>query len=122
LAEVNMTPLIDVSLVLVVILMLATPLAFESSLGLQQAATAESVEAAAEPVSVAVLSDSEVAVNDEVISVSELAGKLKPLLAAASHPAVAVRCADTVRHGTFVQVLDIARLSGALGIAITENR
>ncbi len=33
-----MTPLIDVSLVLVVILLLATPLAFESSIAIKQAA------------------------------------------------------------------------------------
>jgi len=37
-AEVNMTPLIDISLVLVVILLLATPLAFESSIGLKKTA------------------------------------------------------------------------------------
>ena len=33
--EINMTPLIDVSLVLVVMLLLATPLALESSLGVR---------------------------------------------------------------------------------------
>ena len=38
LAEVNMAPLIDVSLVLVVILLLATPLAFESSFGVRKTA------------------------------------------------------------------------------------
>ena len=37
-SEVNMTPLIDVSLVLVVILLLATPLAFESSFGVRKSA------------------------------------------------------------------------------------
>ena len=36
-SDVNMTPLIDVSLVLVVILLLATPLAFESSFGVRKA-------------------------------------------------------------------------------------
>src|SRR5258705_8943271 len=36
--EPNMTPLIDVSLVLVVILMVATPLAFQSSIAVRNAA------------------------------------------------------------------------------------
>ena len=35
--EINMTPLIDVSLVLVVMLLLATPLAFESSIAIKKA-------------------------------------------------------------------------------------
>jgi biopolymer transport protein ExbD len=38
--DVNMTPLIDVSLVLVVMLLLATPLAFESSIDVKNAAQA----------------------------------------------------------------------------------
>ena len=37
--DVNLTPLIDVALVLVVILLLATPLAFESSILVRNTAT-----------------------------------------------------------------------------------
>ncbi len=125
LAEVNMTPLIDVSLVLVVILLLATPLAFESSLGLGRTATAvvdAGEEAIPSSVSLNILSNTEVAVNDVVVKVEDLPMALPPLLAAAANREVAVQCAGAVSHGTFVQVLDITKLSGAQGIAIAETR
>ena len=123
LSEVNMTPLIDVSLVLVVILLLATPLAFESSLGVRRTATSASSaseDAVAPQVRLAILSDSKVTLNDAVISVQDLPQTLALLLSAGNRRNVAVACADQVSHGTFVQVLDIAKLSGAMGIAVTE--
>ncbi len=124
LADVNMTPLIDVSLVLVIILLLATPLAFESSLALRQTATAmanTSEEAVVAQVSLDILSDSEVRVNEDVVQVQNLPETIAPLLAMAASKEVAVRCADQVSHGTFVQVLDIAKLSGAMGVAVARN-
>lgn len=124
LAEVNMTPLIDVSLVLVIILLLATPLAFEASFALRQEANADTnvgEEAVVAKVSLDILSDSEVMVNDTVVSVQALPAAIAPLIAMAQNKEVAVRCADEVSHGTFVQVLDITKLSGAMGIAVAGN-
>ena len=124
LAEVNMTPLIDVSLVLVIILLLATPLAFEASFELGRTSTArtEVSEAGLVPrVEVGILSDAEVRVNDLVVPVADLPATIAPLIALATDKQVAVRCADGVSHGTFVQVRDITKLSGAMGIAVARN-
>jgi len=124
LAEVNMTPLIDVSLVLVVILMLATPLAFESSFGLQHASgatAAEAPEGGQAPVVLRLLSDTSIQVDQQKIALKNLAGTLAPLFAAEPRPSVVVHCADAVRHGVFVQVLDVAKLSGAMEIAMAGN-
>lgn len=123
LAEVNMTPLIDVSLVLVVILLLATPLAFESNFGVHRTATAATdagESAVTAPISLDILSNSQVALNNTVVAVQNLPQALAPVLAISSNRNVAVSCADQVSHGTFVQVLDIAKLSGAMGVAVTD--
>jgi len=124
LSEVNMTPLIDVSLVLVIILLLATPLAFESSFGLRRTRTANTEtgeEAVVTRVSVDILSDTEVMVNETVVDVVDLPATIAPLIDAADSKEVAVHCAGEVSHGTFVQVLDITKLSGAMGIAVVRN-
>ena len=123
-AEVNMTPLIDVSLVLVVILLLATPLAFEASFGLGRTATANTdagEEAVVPKVKVGILSDTEVDVNGTVVAVEALPAFIAPLITLAEDKEVAVHCADAVSHGTFVQVLDITKLSGAMGIAVARE-
>jgi biopolymer transport protein ExbD len=122
--EINMTPLIDVSLVLVVMLLLATPLAFESSFALRNAsATARSAPEPehVERIELAILSDEEVRVNREPVPVGALGAVLRPLLAVEAPPAVIVTCADAVHHGAFVRVLDTAKLCGAAEIAVTEG-
>ena len=73
--DVNMTPLIDVSLVLVVILLLATPLAFESSFGVRKtgatARRADEVEKEAR-IELAIETDQTVRVNKTVVSIDDL--------------------------------------------------
>jgi biopolymer transport protein ExbD len=123
-ADVNLTPLIDVSLVLVVILLLATPLAFESSLALRRTRTDDQQtgeDARPSSVRLDIVSDTDVKVNDTLVKLSALPAVMAPLLAVAASREVAVQCADRVSHGTFVQVLDITKLCGATGIAVARN-
>jgi biopolymer transport protein TolR len=119
--DVNMTPLIDVSLVLVVILMVATPLALQSSLALRTAAASgrqAARSARAERVEMAVLADGRVRVNREVVMREYLAAALGPALRESASRLVVVRCEDGVPLGRFVSVLDEAKSLGAGRIAV----
>lgn len=119
--EVNMTPLIDVSLVLVVILMVATPLALQSGIALGTARPASRASARAAPltpIEIAVLSNESVRVGREVVPRAELPRVLSPLLESSATREVVVRCADGVSHGVFVDVLDEARALGASRLAV----
>jgi len=123
-SEVNMTPLIDVSLVLVVILLLATPLAFESSFGVRK--TDSSARRAAEiekeaRIELSIESDHAVRVNRTVVSIEDLGDVLAPLIADSPTGDVTVTCDDGVAHGTFVHVLDVTKLNGASEIAIAGS-
>ena len=118
-----MTPLIDVSLVLVVIRLLATPLAVESSIAIKQAAISgkkANEESKKERVEIDILSDEILVINRETISQSSLEEILTPLLASSSEHVVVVSCQDEVSHGRFVNVLDRAKLCGAQKIAVKE--
>jgi biopolymer transport protein ExbD len=120
-SEVNMTPLIDVSLVLVVILLLATPLAFESSFGIRRTTdTARAAEAPTEDerIEVTILAPESIRVNQSVVTLADLGLTLVPLIERSHSGTVAVTCQDTIPHGTFVRVLDTVKLSGALEIAV----
>jgi biopolymer transport protein ExbD len=116
-----MTPLIDVSLVLVVILMVATPLAFQSSINVQRAAQAArraAIVADTERIEITILDQETVVVNRNQIPRSSLSALLKPLLDASPSKVVVVRCVETVPHGSFVSVLDDAKACGATQIAV----
>ncbi len=119
--EINMTPLIDVSLVLVVMLLLLTPLAFESSIAVRKAAASakQSVKKEREErVEVKIISEDEVMVNRKTVSRAELSLTLRPLLADKVQRRVVIDCDDNVSHGAFVDVLDQAKLCGAGDIAV----
>jgi biopolymer transport protein ExbD len=116
-----MTPLIDVSLVLVVILMVATPLALQSSIAFSTAGASGRAAAKAERterIELEVLSNESVRVNAAVVARADLSRTLAPLLAHSATRLVVVRCADGVSHGAFVGVLDDARMLGAARIAV----
>jgi biopolymer transport protein TolR len=119
--EVNMTPLIDVSLVLVVILMVATPMAFQSSIGVQKAAQAgkaAALAAKAERVEITIVTADSVTVNRTLVPRKDMKLLLRPLIQLSATKTVIIRCADTVSHGAFVGVLDEAKQCGAAQIAV----
>src|SRR4029077_8718790 len=77
--DVNMTPLIDVSLVLVVILMVATPMAFQSGIAVQNAAWAgqkSALHARSERVEIEIVSADNLVVNNNPIPRTALRGLL----------------------------------------------
>jgi biopolymer transport protein TolR len=120
-AEVNVTPLIDVSLCLVVILLLATPLAFESGFAVRRAiaSSREGIDQSRQArIDLTILSEDSVRVNKQAIARRDLEPTLAAALAQSPNGLVTVDCADTVQHGTFVEVLDLAKLHGASEIAV----
>lgn len=118
--EPNMVPLIDVSLVLVVILLVATPMALQSGIAVSKASSSgqRSVPARTERVEITVVDADSVLVNRAWVSRAALGATLQPLLAASATRQVVVRCDDRVPHGAFVAVLDEAKAQGAAQIAV----
>ena len=119
--EPNMTPLIDVALVLVVILMVATPMAFQSSINVQRAAQAGQAAkfvAKSERIEITVVTADSVFINRSLVSRDKVGAVLKPLLDLSATKTVVVRCGDGVSHGAFVSVVDEAKAQGASQIAV----
>ena len=117
----NMTPLIDVSLVLVVILLVATPLAFQSGIAVRNASSSgqrASEIAPSERIEVSILSADSVRVNRQVVRRAGFGAALAPLVRSSTSRMVVVRCNDGVPHGEFVSVLDEAKQVGAGQIAL----
>ena len=122
--EINMTPLIDVSLVLVVMLLLASPLAFESSIGVNKSDTAAQKSENTdqdERIEIVVVTDEQVRINKMDMPREDMSAVLKPLLDRASTRTVMIGCEPGVSHGAFVNTLDQAKMCGATEIAVFER-
>src|SRR5204863_81211 len=119
--EPNMTPLIDVSLVLVVILMVATPLAFQSAIAVRTASSAGRASA--------VKSDTDrievsVAVDDRNVTATSLGPAVAARLAQPGNASVlvVVRADTSTPYASVKSALESIRQAGAKRIAIATRQ
>ena len=120
-SEINVTPLVDVVLVLLIIFMVVTPL-LEKNIGVRTPST-EKVEEVQDipPDQVVVYLDAKggLRVNSTMITQAEFVAKMKDMLAVRADKTVYVVAEDKVSYARFVAVLDGSREAGAkmLGFA-----
>jgi biopolymer transport protein TolR len=118
-ANINMTPMIDVLLVLIIIFMVITP---TTSHGLNalvpQAESGPAPEAPSNDIVVTVNGDQTVSINEETVAIEELSGRLRQLYA--NHPGhpLFVRGGKDLAFEKVAQVIDIARGVGLDRIAL----
>jgi biopolymer transport protein TolR len=119
--DINVTPLVDVVLVLLIIFMVVTPL-LEKNIPVRTP-NSEKVEQATEvpPDQLVVYVDKngQLRINSESVTPAELSAKLKLKLDARAERVVFIVADDLLRYSTLVSVLDAAKLAGAdvLGFA-----
>jgi biopolymer transport protein ExbD/biopolymer transport protein TolR len=117
----NVTPLVDVVLVLLIIFMVITPLlAKQFWIHLPNKVEKEPVREASEmdkPIVVSVNKAGEIRINRDVVLKSEFPAKLHRVLAAREQRTIFFDADDDVEFGSAVEALDFARAGGAATIA-----
>lgn len=111
-SDINMTPLVDVMLVLVVILILAAPL-LASALRLDlPAAPAAQPQAAPQLVPVALDKAGQVYFHDQPLALAALQQRLAEIARENPQAEIQLRADETVPYGRVVQVMDAAHQAG----------
>jgi biopolymer transport protein TolR len=122
-AEINMTPFIDVMLVLLIIFMVAAPLlATGVPIDLPQTA-AKPINVDQKPITIAVDAQGRVFLNDDEIQPQDLASRLSTLAGgpAAAEQRIYVRGAKEVNYGRVAEVMSLITAAGFKKVAlITE--
>ena len=111
-SDINVTPLVDVMLVLVVIFILTAPL-LVSSIPLELPKT-QSTQTSQTPVfiTLAVNKDGQVFFNDKPVSPEELAQQLAKTATQNAQTEVQLRADTTVAYGRVVAIMDAAQKAG----------
>jgi len=121
-SEINITPLTDVMLVLLVIFMVTTPLIMSESLKLSLPKAVTSGAEKGSGVTISVTEDGVIRHNNRAITLDALYALLKGEFASGAAKTVVVRADAKTRHGVVVGVLDTARLAGAERLSIATER
>ena len=120
-ADINMTPFIDVMLVLLIIFMVAAPLlATGVPIDLPQTKAA-ALNIDQKPISVAVDPKGDVFINDEPVPEDQLADKLKALAKAGPDERIYVRGADQVNYGRIAALMSILPPAGFKRVALVTE-
>ena len=120
-SDINVTPLVDVLLVLVVILLVTAPLlASALRLDLPQAAGARPADAP-RFLSVAVDAQGQLFVNDQPASAAELAERLAQAAQASPDTELRLRADRAVPYGRVAEVLGVAQQAGLSRIAFVAE-
>ena len=116
--EINVTPFIDVMLVLLIIFMVAAPLA-TVDLGVDLPASAvEPQPRPDKPVFVTVKPDLSIAVGEDVIPRETLSGTLDTATKSNKDERIFLRADKAVSYGDLMEVMNLLRNAGYLKIAL----
>jgi biopolymer transport protein ExbD len=121
-AAINVTPLVDVVLVLLVILMVASTYIVAQTLKVQLPRAKSTDGTAEKPTKVELLKGGALRWNDEPVQEPQLAEKMKAAVNADPEMSLVVSADKEVMHGNVVHVLDLAKLAGITKFAINVQQ
>ena len=120
LAEINITPLVDVVLVLLVIFMLTAPV-LQSGIEVAVPKTKTVKEITESRMVVTINRDSEVFLQDKPVNLNELPAKLMQGNSDPSHKVIYVEADERVPFGAFASVMDAVKQAGITNISIVTQ-
>jgi len=116
--EINVTPFIDVMLVLLIIFMVAAPLATVDIAVDLPSSSAEPQRKPDKPVYLTVKPDLSLAVGDDAIPRDALAGALAAATGGNKDERIFLRADRVVSYGDVMEVMDALRAAGYLKVAL----
>jgi len=119
LSDINITPFVDVVLVLLIIFMLTAPV-LESGMVMDSHKTKTVKTVQQDKIVVTIDKDTNYYVGNDMINIHLLGETVKKRLKVPNQP-VYIRCVENVKFGTFVQVVDALKQANITNLVIVTE-
>lgn len=120
LADINITPLVDVVLVLLIIFMVTAPV-LQSGIEVAVPKTRTVKEITEERVVISIDKQQRVFLGNDAININEIAAKLKQRFRDPTHQSIFLRADEDVPFGAFATVMDAVKQSGITNVSIVTQ-
>ena len=117
-SDINVTPMVDVVLVLLVIMMVSATYIVSQSLKVELPKAASQAEGVASIAAVTISKEGKFYFNQEPVSEPELVNHFKSAIASNKDVSLIVSADASALHGKVVHVIDLAKLEGITKFAI----
>jgi biopolymer transport protein ExbD len=117
-AAINVTPLVDVVLVLLVILMVASTYIVAQTLKVHLPKARMSDGTADKPNTVQLMKNGDMRWNEQPVSEQQLEGLIRTAVGADSEMSLVVSADKDAAHGQVVHIMDLAKVAGVTKFAI----
>ncbi len=117
--EVNLTPMLDVVFIMLIFFIVTASFVKESGIDVTRPdASQQQQETNKRSILISITSSNEVWIQKRRVDVRAVRANIERLLAETPESGVVIQAAESAENGTFVRVLDQARMAGAGSIAI----
>jgi biopolymer transport protein TolR len=120
LSDINITPLVDVVLVLLIIFMVTAPV-LQSGIDVNVPRTRTVKEITEERLVINIDKQQRVFLGNDPVNINEIAAKLKQKIRDPQHQAIFVRADEDVPFGAFATVMDAVKQSGITNVSIVTQ-
>src|SRR5438128_4961288 len=120
LADINVTPFVDVVLVLLIIFMVTAPI-LQSGIEVNVPKTKTVKETSEERMVVSINREQRVFLGNEAVNINEIGAKLRQKVRDPEHEAIYLRADENVPFGAFATVLDALKQAGFTQVSIVTQ-
>ena len=120
LSDINITPLVDVVLVLLIIFMVTAPV-LQSGIELNVPKTRSVKEITEERLVVSINKQQRVFLGNDPVNINEIGARIKQKIRDPQHQAIFVRADEDVPFGAFATVMDAVKSSGITNVSIVTQ-
>ncbi len=121
-SEINVTPMVDVMLVLLIVFMVTAPLLTVGVPVNLPKVESQSLDAQREPLEITLNENNELFIGDEMVIFDELISKVRAVAGNNSDIRIFLRADTNINYGEVMQVLGALNTSGFLKIALVTKK
>ena len=119
---INVTPFVDITLVLLIIMMVSATYIVSQSLKVELPKTASSDDTVSRTYAVTIDENGALQWNDKPVTEAELGAELKAAKVATPEVSLVISADERARHGSVVHVIDTAKVLGITKFAINVQK